>query len=412
MLHDALYLLIICLATFLGYRFARHRFSAEIYLAEQVTPLLNRLKEIAEASTSVNADGHEIQRFDAFLQQLVFQRGLFKEVLQTINEGVLILQNESILFVNQAVMKMLNISGEPEQWLKRPFLEFCRHRVVQNGLVTWQNSKEKQIVKLELQEMVLDVELCGIANDSLALLLWRDVTPIHQAEVQGKELVANVAHQLRTPITVIQGYAETLLDNKSCDATMLKRFLKVILQNSKRLSRFIEDILTIAMLDSKGLTQKEEISLDELLRDVLEMVDEEAGAKGVQVQVKKEWDYDLLLSASSLLEQAVFNVLHNAVKYTSPNSVVKVLVTASNKQVMLSISDQGPGIPKEMQRLVFERFFRMADGPASHTHGSGLGLAIAKEVIIAHGGSVYVESAGNGEGSTFVIKLPLAHSLH
>lgn len=410
MLHEALYLLIVCLAIFLGYRFARYRFSSEISLAHQVNPLLNRLKEIAEALKCGYAGGHEIQALDAVLEQLVFQHGMLKEVVQTISEGVLLLQNGAILFANQTVMKMLNIPGRPEQWFGRPLLEFCRHSVVQNGLAAWKDSKKKQIVELELQNMVLEVAIFGIANDSLVLLLWRDITSIRHAEVHGKELVANVAHQLRTPITVIQGYAETLLDNEPCDATALKRFLEVILRNSKRLSRFIEDILTIAMLDSKGLTQKEEINLDELLRDVLEMVDEEARAKGVQVQVQKEVDRDLLLSASSLIEQAVFNVLHNAVKYTIPNSVVKVLVTASHGQVILRISDQGPGIPKEMQRLVFERFFRMADGPASQTPGSGLGLAIAKEVIMAHGGSIYVENSENGKGSIFVIKLPLAVS--
>ncbi|MDD3554275.1 MAG: PAS domain-containing sensor histidine kinase [Deltaproteobacteria bacterium] len=410
MLHEALYSAIVCLAVFLGYRFARYRLSSELFLAQQVKPLLNRLKRISGASEPAEICGHEIQGLDAFLQQLAFQHDLLKDVVQTISEGILILQNGAILFVNQAVMKMLNIPGGLEQWHGRPFLEFCRHLTVQNGLAAWQNYKEKQVVVLELQTAVLEVEICGIANDSLVLLLWRDITPISNAEAHGRELVANVAHQLRTPITVIRGYAETLLDNESCDAAALKRFLEVILRNSKRLSRFIEDILTIAMLDSKGLTQKEEMSLDELLKSVLEMAGEEARAKGVRIQVQNELKHDLLLSASSLLEQAVFNVLHNAVKYTKPDSMVRVVVTAFNERVILRISDQGPGIPKEMQRLVFERFFRMSDGPASQIPGSGLGLAIAKEVIVAHGGSIYVESEGNGRGSTFVMELPLSMS--
>lgn len=409
MLHEALYFAILCLAVFLGYRFARHRFSSEISLALQAKPFLNRLQRISGVSKDADVcGGHELQGLDTFLQHLVFQHDLLKELVQNITEGVLILQNGAILFVNQAVMKMLNIPGSLEEWLKRPFLEFCRHLAVQKGLEAWQNSKERQIVVVEFQETVLEVEIRGLSNDSLVLLLWRDITLFRQAEVQGRELVANVAHQLRTPITVIQGYAETLLDNESCDSEGLRHFLEVILRNSKRLSRFIGDILTIAMLDRKGLTQKEEMSLDELLQAVLEMADEEAKAKEVRIQVQNRVEHDLVLSASSLLEQAVFNVLHNAVKYTRPDSEVKILVTASHRQVILRISDQGPGIPKEMQRLIFERFFRMTDGPASQTPGSGLGLAIAKEVITAHGGSIHVENNENGRGSTFVMELPVA----
>lgn len=409
MLHEALYFAIVCLAVFLGYRLATNRFSSEISLAKNVRSLLDKLERIAGMEDiSTSDDG--IPRLDAWLQQFAFQHDLLEEIVKTMHDGVLILRNDTILLINPVLMRMLNIPEGQEKWLGRSLLEICRYRLVQKGVSEWQDSKEKQSVVLEVQGGVFNVEIFGIMDDSLVMLLWQDITAVRKADAHGKELVANVAHQLRTPITVIRGYAETLLDNESCDASALRRFLEVILRNSKRLSRFIEDILTIAMLDSKGLTQKEEMSLDELLKAVLEMAGEDAKTKGVLIQVQNESGRDLFLSASSLMEQAVFNVLHNAVKYTKPDSTVNILVNVLNERVILRISDQGPGIPKEMQRLVFERFFRMADGPAARTSGSGLGLAIAKEVITAHGGSIYVESGGNGKGSTFVMELPLTAS--
>ncbi|MEZ0329108.1 MAG: HAMP domain-containing sensor histidine kinase [Dissulfuribacterales bacterium] len=407
MLHEALYSAIVCLAVFLGYRLATYRFSAEISLAKEVTSLLDRLKRIAGIE-DISASDDVISRIDAWLQQFAFQHNLLKEIAKITHDGVLILRNDTILFINPVLMRMLNIPGCQEKWLGRSLLEICRYRLVQKGVSEWQDSKEKQSVVLEMQEGVFNVEIFGIMDDSLVMLLWQDITAVRKADAHGKELVANVAHQLRTPITVIRGYAETLLDNESCDESALRRFLEVILRNSKRLSRFIEDILTISMLDNKGITQKEPMEIAELLAAAIEMTMEEARAKGVKIDVENKVSNDVVIYASSLMEQAVFNVLHNAIKYTPSNSTVRVLAAANHQRVLLSITDQGPGIPQEMRRLIFDRFFRIASGP--QPAGSGLGLAIAKEVITAHGGRIYVENEGNAGGSTFVIELPLTAS--
>lgn len=406
MLNEALWGILLILAAFLGYRFALYRRSSELSFERQLRPIIERLKSIASIPSS--DPKNELQSLDRWLHHLITTHNIFKEILQNTHEGVLILQDEKIVFVNRAVMRMLDIQGEPEEWSNRPFLEFCRQHSLQTGIQEWKKNPKQQIIVLEMQTAVLEVTLLGILDNSLLMLLWQDITEIRKAETDGKELVANVAHQLRTPITAIQGYAETLLDNEFSDPKEIRQFLEIILRNSKRLSRFIEDILTIAMLDRRGLSQTIDISIEDMMNSISEIVDEEAKSKGVKIIVQKEIGLDMTIHASSLIEQAILNVMHNAVKYTRSNSTVYVSITTTPKHLIFRIKDQGPGIPKDMQRLIFERFFRIADAASGQKPGSGLGLAIAKEVIVAHGGKIFVESDGEGNGSTFIIELPIS----
>lgn len=241
------------------------------------------------------------------------------------------------------------------------------------------------------------------------ILVVHDVTRLKQLESTRKEFVANVSHELRTPLSMIKGYIETLLDGAKDDAQVAGRFLQTIRKHADRLDYLIEDLLTISQLESgRTALNFERFALRELVAEVCEDLDGRAGEKSMRIENGLADGLEARGDATRV-QQVLFNLIDNAIKYGRPQGRIAVTARSLEDQAMIEIavSDDGPGIPPESLSRIFERFYRVDRGRSREQGGTGLGLAIVKHIVQSHGGEVRAESRP-GEGATFLFTLPAA----
>jgi two-component system phosphate regulon sensor histidine kinase PhoR len=240
-----------------------------------------------------------------------------------------------------------------------------------------------------------------------ALLVLDNVTRLRKLETMRRDFVANVSHELKTPITSIKGFVETLLHEQLEDKDNSLRFLGIILRQVNRLDAIIGDLLMLSRLERGSEEQTIQIqceSLAEVLCAAVEMCEKKAADKSMRLDLECPADLQAEINAP-LLEQAVTNLIDNAIKYSGAGAAVRIAASHEGHAVVICVQDQGCGIePVHLPRL-FERFYRVDRARSRELGGTGLGLAIVKHIVAAHRGSVRVESTV-GRGSTFFISLP------
>jgi two-component system phosphate regulon sensor histidine kinase PhoR len=242
------------------------------------------------------------------------------------------------------------------------------------------------------------------APDGLLLVL-HDVTRLRELESVRREFVANVSHEFRTPLSVINGYLETL-EQGEVGKEMLLKSVAVMQRHCTRLNRLIEDLLTISRMEEKGVVLETTPSdLGNILRDVVQQTERDICQRGVEVTLSLPEALPRLELDVHRIEQAFSNLLANALRHgAQEGGRVAISANQEGSEIRISFSDNGPGIPLQDQRHLFERFYRVGGDRARQTGGTGLGLSIVKNVVLAHGGRVTLESKP-GEGSTFSIFL-------
>jgi two-component system phosphate regulon sensor histidine kinase PhoR len=239
-----------------------------------------------------------------------------------------------------------------------------------------------------------------------ALVVTNDVTRLLRLENLRRDFVANVSHELRTPITSIKGYVETLLDEEGEHSQHVRDFLEIISKQTNRLHAIVEDLLTLAKIEQE--IDKEEIALErgrvkEVLQGAIEACSVKVADKGIHISLECPDDTHAMINGP-MLEQAVINLLDNALKYSKPASAVQINAETTAKNVIINVKDTGIGVaPGHLDRL-FERFYVVDKGRSRDAGGTGLGLAIVKHIVQAHGGKIVVQSEP-GKGSTFSILL-------
>lgn len=236
--------------------------------------------------------------------------------------------------------------------------------------------------------------------------VFADITELDRLEKVRKEFVANVSHELRTPIQIIRGYAE-LLSASSTERDATGRYLALIEANAKRMERIVGDLLSLARLEDEGASRAamESAELKPVLQAACDAVSTSAARKSISIRLDCPADLSLVMNAG-LMEQAVFNILDNAVAYSPESSTVDVdAFEAEGTWAVIKVRDRGMGIPAADLPRIFERFYRVDKSRSKETGGTGLGLSIVKHIVQIHGGEVSAESFLN-EGSTFQIKIP------
>jgi two-component system phosphate regulon sensor histidine kinase PhoR len=245
----------------------------------------------------------------------------------------------------------------------------------------------------------------ALAAGQGAVVVARDVTEAERLDRTRKDFVANVSHELKTPLAAIQGYAETLLDGALDERETALRFSRRILEQCRRLGDLLADLLTLSRLEGTApLRAQEPVDLRETIAEAVELLAGGAASKQVLLEVEPGGPAVVAGDADGLLRLAA-NLIDNAVKYNHPGGRVTVRLTAAAGQVQLEVADTGIGIPAAALPRLFERFYRVDKGRAREEGGTGLGLAIVKHVAQAHGGRVEVESEP-GRGSRFRVLLP------
>lgn len=356
-------------------------------------------------------------QLDEKINTIINQRNQLETVFSSMVEAVLAIDGEErIISINDAAARMFGVQQQGAQG--RLVQEVIRnvelHDQLARILKTGTAFEDEIVLSRRGDNVYLHtnvVELYGGDGRTIgALMVLNDVTRLRKLERLRSDFVANVSHELKTPITSIRGYVETLLDGALDDREHAQRFLEIVLRQSEQLGTIIDDLLTLSRIEKD--TKEAGISfvaeeLSPVLQRALETCRQQAAKK--QVTLKLDCPAEIVAKMNrTLLEQAVVNLLVNGVTYSDPGGEVRIevaAVDAPQRLVRISVVDQGVGIAKEHLPRLFERFYRSDRARNRKAGGTGLGLAIVKHIVQAHGGTVEVDSAV-GAGSTFTITLP------
>ena len=240
-----------------------------------------------------------------------------------------------------------------------------------------------------------------------AVLVLHDISEIRRLERARRDFIANISHEFKTPLTAIQGFAETLLNGALEDKENRERFLEIIRDHALRLSRLTEDLLKLAQIEAGQLPNDTRfISFDEVVRPCLDTARVKAEQKNLVMKADCPADLPRLYGDLQSFHGILENLLDNAVRYTSAGGSIWVTAAADGDEIVISVSDSGIGIPKVEQERIFERFYRVDAARSRESGGTGLGLAIVKHLVEAQGGRITVESEV-GNGSTFHVIMPI-----
>jgi len=250
--------------------------------------------------------------------------------------------------------------------------------------------------------------LCGANGQRIgALLVLYDVTRLRKLEEMRRDFVANVSHELKTPITSIKGFIDTLLEGEVKDQAEVEKFLGIVGRQADRLAAIVEDLLTLSRLEEDVNTrtiQKEHTALEAIIREAVEVCSYKAREKKIEIKIK--CDPELAANVNAIfLEQALVNLVDNAIKYSDEGSAVEIDAVKNADRIVVRVCDHGTGIEKEHLSRIFERFYRVDKARSRQMGGTGLGLSIVKHIGRMHKGDVSVESTP-GVGSTFTISIP------
>lgn len=370
-----------------------------------------RLREVrAEANREVRnlLDAQQ----QAALELQTQQEALFDSMA----EGLLLLdENRRVKIANRSFSQLFEITTDIRS---RTLLEALRlHEVVEVLDVL---DTQKQVLGRELKlshpnELLLQVNGSAIFDAAGrrrgTVLVFHDLTRVKQLERTRQEFVANVSHELRTPLSLIKGYVETLLEGAKDNPEISTKFLQTIDRNAERLRLLIEDLLTISELESGRVKLNQQpLQLRILTEKVLSDFHSPAEAKNLTL-VDEVPDFTISADAARL-EQVLCNLIDNAIKYGRNRGKVTLRARlAAAEQLEISVSDDGPGIPREALERIFERFYRVDKARSREQGGTGLGLSIVKHIVQGHGGRVWAKSE-LGHGATFFFTLPVGHPVN
>jgi two-component system phosphate regulon sensor histidine kinase PhoR len=365
-------------------------------------------KQLAELAQTLNQMAASL---DERLNTITTQKNGLEAVFSGMTEGVVVTDDrQCIIAINKAGASLLNVDAETA--VGRGIKEIIYNPELQQLIVQVLGQKqilEKDIVIYKDKKRYLQVR--GTAVDtsagSRAVIVLSDMTRIHQLENIRREFVSNVSHELKTPITSIKGAVETLLDSAISDPYESKKFLEIIARHTSRLNAIIEDLLSLSRLEQEIESHRIVMEI-ESIKDVLTAAAAACRPKADEKQIHITADCDQTLAASinaPLLEQAVVNLIDNAIKYSDPKKNIVIRAQRIADEITISVTDEGCGIAQEHLARIFERFYVADKARSRKLGGTGLGLAIVKHIVSAHGGKITVEST-LGKGSTFVITLP------
>lgn len=345
------------------------------------------------------------------------ERRRLDSVLSHMSDGVLATDRRgNLTIVNNTALQFLNIADE-EQVLGKSILDVLKIRR-QFSIRHLVDEDQDQVILDDLNEdLILSAYFSPIKRESgfvsgLVCVL-HDVTSQQKEERERKEFVSNVSHELRTPLTSVKSYVEALSDGAINDPELAPRFLGVVSDETERMIRMINDLLSLSRMDSgTAKLNLEYVNINELFNYILNRFDMIIKNEAADPSQKKYTIVRYFTKKDLWVEidtdkftQVVDNIMNNAVKYSPDGGVITARLLETHNHVILSISDQGLGIPRKDLGHIFDRFFRVDKARSRKQGGTGLGLAISKEVVNLLGGQIWVDSV-EGKGSTFYISLP------
>ena len=389
------------LALFFSYRLA-----APIRAMERFTERLRQGHPVGSIfletsdETKMLADNinYLVEELQAQIRLANEEKSKLMTAFTSMNEGVLIINEQSIIeFVSPVLSNMLAIQYDDVNGktlmeafrsidLQKVFLEFKETRL----------NVSREITMGNVEPVILNVSISAVQDypeEEKTMIVFHDVTRLKKLEKIRVDFVANVTHEIRTPLTAIIGYLETIKDGAINNIEETKRFIDIILKQAERLNRLVEDLLTISNIEMKEtILNFERVPLDMVIANVISLVEAKAKLKNITIHNDVRENLEPIKADKDKLTQIFVNVLDNAVKFTPESGNVIITAEEADAYTVISVSDTGIGVPKDEIQRLGERFYRVDRSRSRDLGGTGLGLSIVKHLMIAHGGKMTIES--------------------
>jgi two-component system phosphate regulon sensor histidine kinase PhoR len=351
-------------------------------------------------------------RMEQSLSELARERDRAAAILASMLEGVAVISGDRrILYCNRAFCESLGLrpelceSGQPLETIRQPELVAVVSRALAGGRAV---SGEVTLGTVRPRTYSATSTPVAAAESAGAVLVLHDITELRRLERVRRDFVANVSHEFKTPLTAIQGFAETLLAGALAEPENSRRFVEIIREHAARLARLTDDLLKLSSIEAGKLElELRAVNAAELVASCLETTRLAAAAKRLRLEAAAPADLPPVRADQNRLREVLQNLLDNAVQYTPEGGVIRVEAARDGDAVVFTVADTGIGIPVAEQGRIFERFYRVDAARSREVGGTGLGLSIARHIVEAHGGRIWVESQV-GAGSRFFFSVPIA----
>jgi len=373
------------------------------YVELEGRPLAGEVGKIINQVTVLSKNIHDM------MEEQSLQARQLSAIIENAESGLLLIDEQGyILYVNR---KFIEIFGDtPDVYKEKRYYIALHDNQIQEIIKQTFFLEEQVKGQTVMNHLHLDVIGVPIFSEGKEMrgvvLVIYDITKFKQLDIMRKDFVANVSHELKTPITSIKGFAETLLTSASGDKEAQDHFLQIILSESKRMQQLIDQLLLLSKMERKDPPlQLTDILMKDFLKKIMPLFSEYVKEKNLRLDLQID-DGIQLKADEQGLSQIIVNLLMNAIIYTKEGGKIQLLCTESNGRIKLMIKDTGIGIPEEEMPRIFERFYRIDADRGRGTGGTGLGLSIVKHIVEAHRGEITVQSTLN-KGTTFTIYLPI-----
>ncbi|CEN26526.1 HAMP domain-containing sensor histidine kinase [Paraclostridium sordellii] len=371
-----------------------------------------------ELGQLVDNFNYMIDTIDTTIQEVEYKNLQLKSIVKSISHGILAIDiNGNVLLINKEAKNIIKASYvDPIEG--KNINNVIKDDKILNEISRFIGSKKtkmKQITNDE--EIVYNIKLDPIYLQSSknviigSIINIENVTERVRLENMRSDFVANVTHELKTPLTSISGFVETLRINENIDHKTRDRFLGIIENESDRLKRLIDDILLLSFIENKDTISYEKIDISNLFKEIYELTINYAKSKNIELRYKIENEDILINSNRDYIKQIFLNLIDNAIKYTPDGGFVETSVYQNDENIFINIKDNGIGISKEDTSRVFERFYRVDKARSRDVGGTGLGLAIVKHIVKSLNGTIDIKSELN-VGTEFIVSIPKKNFLN
>jgi two-component system, OmpR family, phosphate regulon sensor histidine kinase PhoR len=387
-------------ATKVAIELAKGNFKARTYETDlDETSALNRSINILARNLQDMTKAHEMQQ------------DRLRTLIENMGSGLILIDGRGYInLVNRAYKEIFD--EDTSTYISHLYNEVFPHKpvvsLIEEVFMKEERVRRQLVLPLKIERRHFEVygaPIIGMNSEwKGVVVVFHDITELKRLEQMRKDFVANVSHELKTPITSIKGFSETLLDGAMKDEKTLEYFLSIILKESDRLQELIQELLDLSKMEQQGFQLNfQQVNIVEIVNEILVLLKGKAEDKNIELLLTSD-DRTFIEGDSYRLKQVFLNLINNGITYTQPGGKVVIEISEMNDAVQVLVTDTGIGIEKDEISRIFERFYRVDKARSRNSGGTGLGLAIVKHLVEAHHGTLSVSSK-IGEGTTFVVRL-------
>jgi two-component system, OmpR family, phosphate regulon sensor histidine kinase PhoR len=368
----------------------------------------DHVDETGMLSASINILARNLQEL---MKSQEMQQDRLSTLIENMGSGLILIDKRGYInLINKTYKETFHVDAG--EYLYRLYHEVIEHKeissLVEEIFMTEKKIKKQVVLPLSIERRYFEVYGVPIISSHKVwkgvLLVFHDITELKKLEQVRKDFVANVSHELKTPITSIKGFSETLLDGAMADKQTLEAFITIILKESDRLQSLVEDLLELSRIEQHGFKlMVENLDLNKQISEAVTMVEASALEKKISLNLKVDRSSTIIPGDVNRLKQVFINLLSNAIAYTPNGGAVNVEIINHSEEAIVLVQDTGIGMDKSEIPRIFERFYRVDKARSRNSGGTGLGLAIVKHIMEAHKGTIEVQSEV-GKGTVFTLK--------